>query len=570
MGQRQGACMKSFCNNTLCVLSLAAAGVLAGCGPVRQGGANSFLPPMPPERKFVTPPPPPLESSDTDYGDPDRQGPLPQQTVQRSDRVEAAVREADWQFQLGRRQYQEGDFAGARRAFDRAIDALLSAPETPGVRGAVERKLDELVEAIHRLDLAGLGSADTDEPGYEKSPLEDIPEMTFRVDPKLKSQILEEVKATASQLPLDVTDPVLSYINYFSSERGRKTLLSGLRRAGRYRSLIQRILDEEGVPQELIFLAQAESGFLPRAVSRKRAVGMWQFISARAAQYGLNRTAYVDDRLDFEKATRAAARHLRDLYQRYGDWYLALGAYNAGPGVIDRAVERTGYADFWEFRRLNVLPRETANYVPIIVAMTIMMKNARQHGLEDVETDPPLEYETVEMDAPASLTLIGDLTEAPLSQLRELNPSLLKNVVPAGAVRVPKGAGVKMAALESVPRDKRLYWRAHRVSEGDTLAMIASKYRIAKSSIAAVNGGGASPGDVLLIPLAQRTTSVKTAARRTRTAVKSAAAKRLTTARRQTKRAAIQPKAQTRAAQSKRSVTYSATNAGVATKTVAR
>ena len=188
-----------------------------------------------------------------------------------------------------------------------------------------------------------------------------------------------------SQLPLQMTDAVLSYINYFNSDRGRKTLLFGLKRAGRYKPMIQRILAEEGVPQELIYLAQAESGFLPRAVSNKAAVGMWQFIQWRGRQYGLNQTAYTDDRLDPEKATRSAARHLRDLYEKFGDWYLAIAGYNCGDGCVEKAVQRTGYADFWELRARNAIPKETTNYVPIIVAMTIMHKNAKDYDLEDIE-----------------------------------------------------------------------------------------------------------------------------------------------------------------------------------------
>ncbi len=450
----------------------------------------------------------------------------PAQIRSRQSNQERLIREADWHYQLGRKHYQEGQYDSARREFDRAIEVLLDAPESD--RGAVDRKLEELVDQIHRLDLAGLGSADTGEPAYEKSPLEDIPQMTFPVDPKLKDKVLEEMRATVSQLPLDVNDAVLSYINYFSTERGRKTLLAGLRRSGRYRPLIQRILDEEGVPQELMFVAQAESGFLPRAVSRKRAVGMWQFVQSRGREYGLTQTPYSDDRLDPEKATRAAAKHLRDLYQRYGDWYLALVGYNAGPGVVDRAVERTGYADFWEFRRRNVLPKETANYIPIILAMTIMVKNGAAYDIDDIDLDPPLEYETVDLDAPTNLALIADLAECPVSQIRELNPALLKDLAPAGTLRLPKGTPASaLAALDLVPADKRRSWRAHRVANGDTLASIAQRYRVAAGSIASVNAALAGPpvtGELLLIPAAppQRAAVVKRAAAKKRPAVRRA------------------------------------------------
>src|SRR4029079_14888862 len=135
---------------------------------------------------------------------------------------------------------------------------------------------------------------------------------------------------------------------------------------------------------------------------------------------------FTDDRMDPEMATRAAARHLRDLYKEFGDWYLAIAAYNCGPGVVERAVERTGYADFWELRFRGVLPAETTNYVPIILAMTIMEKNAADYGIEGIQLDPALEYDTIELTAPTSLSLVSDITDTPLPQLAALNPAVLR------------------------------------------------------------------------------------------------------------------------------------------------
>lgn len=507
---------------------LALIGGLTGCGPSKTSHfLGSFLPPEPKALSSVaaTPEPPRLPPTEPRvhlkvgsklpglHGQPEF--PL--------SRAATAIREAEWHFQAGKKHYSEGNEEGARQEFDRAVDILLGAPGdlSPAERARLDQKLDEMVVAIHRYDLAGLGAGEVaEEPGFERSPLEDIPPMTFPIDPALKNKVVEEIRATVSQLPLQANDAVLGYIHYFSSERGRRILVSGLRRAGRYRPLIQRILDEEGVPQELIHVAQAESGFLPRAVSRKRATGMWQFMKPRGNQYGLTQTAYTDDRLDPEKATRAAARHLRDLYHEFGDWYLALAAYNSGPGTIERAVERTGYADFWELRQRNVLPKETSNYVPIILAMTIMVKNAREYGLEGLETDPPLEYDTIEITAPTNLMLVADLAECPLSQIRELNPSLLKNLAPAGyMLRVPKGTSQTLiAALESVPPERRNAWRMHRVSEGETIAAIAQRYRLSERSILQVNqafSGDLETGDLLLIPAAAE--SKKTVVRRTST-----------------------------------------------------
>ena len=273
--------------------------------------------------------------------------------------------------------------------------------------------------------------------------------------------------------------------------------------------MIQRILDEEGVPQELIHLAQAESGFIPRAVSSKAAGGMWQFVVSRGQQYGLMQTRYTDDRMDPEKATRAAAHHLRDLYSEFGDWYLALAAYNCGPGTVEKAVERTGYADFWELRRRGMLPAETTNYVPIILAMTIMEKNAAEYGLQGIQLDSPLEYDTVEILAPTSLALVADITETPLSELAALNPAVLRSIAPDKySLHVPKGTGNQLAAsLLLIPAEHRDSWRTHRVAAGETLAAVGKLFGTTPNVIMAANNLHAPEtleGDRLLIPLALR------------------------------------------------------------------
>jgi membrane-bound lytic murein transglycosylase D len=421
--------------------------------------------------------------------------------------VDSQIFKAEGHFEAGRKLYQQGDLSGARREFDAAMDTLLTAPENIPDRQKLERRLDQMAETIYRYDLEGMGSGSTQpEVVYDKTPLDDILQLTFPTDPNLRPKVKEEIAATLSQLPLEENDAVLSYIHYFSTDRGHKTLLAGLRRAGRYRPLIQRILDEEGVPQELIFLAQAESGFLPRAKSYKAAVGMWQFVQFRGRQYGLNQTPMSDDRMDPEKATRAAARHLHDLYATFGDWYLAMAAYNCGPFCVEHAVGRTGYADFWELSRLNVLPKQTANYVPLILAMTIMAKNPKDYDLEGVDLDEPVRYDSVDMEAPTHLALIADATERPVSEIQDLNPALLKSVAPAGyQLRVPPGTSAAVRnTLETVPAGHRAAWRVHRVLEGETLDAIAHRYATPASSISAANQKVRVPaaGDVLVIPAA--------------------------------------------------------------------
>jgi membrane-bound lytic murein transglycosylase D len=424
----------------------------------------------------------------------------------RSSETDDWIRRSDQHLSNGRAAYFEGNMVTARREFDAAIDALLNAPDGLPDRRRIERRLAETSELIYRYDIDKLGASDaTDAVVFDKAPIDEISHMTFEVDTKLAPKVSTELKQTQSGIPLELSDPVLSYIHFFSSDRGRATLLNGFRRAGRYKPLIQKILAEENVPQELIYLAQAESGFLPRAVSYKQAVGMWQFIEGTGSKYDLVRTSYFDERLDPEKATRAAARHLRDLYARYGDWYLAMAAYNCGAGNVDRAVERTGYSDYWELLKRNALPRETANYVPIILAMTIMAKNPQDYGLQAVEEESPVEYETLHLDTTTSLDLIADAAQQPVSVIRDLNPSFLRNVSPAGlSVKIPKGTSESAeAALQRVPAGNREAWRLHRVESGETLASIAQQYHSSPQRIHEANGltDVLEMGETLLIPV---------------------------------------------------------------------
>jgi len=539
-------------NQSLLGLSAAALLALAGCAAPRQSRFQMpFVAPAPVAARDVVlagdPPslPPNLylsKETPTFIPGQSRLTPLPTPSDLLISRAEDA-------FQKGKRYYQSGDKERARKQFDRAVDLMFEASENPTDRQAFERKFEETVDGIERYDLAGMGPAlNVETPRFEKSPLEDILEMTFPVDPKLKTKVKEELQATVSQLPLAMNDAVLGFINFFSG-RGHKTMIAGMQRAGRYRPMIQRVLDEEGVPQELIYLAQAESGFFPRAVSNKQATGMWQFVKFRGQEYGLMQTPYLDDRLDPEKATRSAARHLRDLYTHFGDWYLAIAAYNCGPGNVQKAVERTGYADFWELRNRRVLPIETTNYVPIILAMTIMAKNAKEYDLDSVVPEPALEYDVAKITSPTHLALVADLTQTPVSEIQALNPALLKNLAPAGyQLNVPRGTAVSLVeALETVPADRRASWRMHKVESGETLAMIGKRYGASPSAIAAANrieSEVPEAGDRLAIPQAAVTpiSARKAAVRRSGAASARNVTARNTTARKRistTKKSAV-------------------------------
>src|ERR1017187_8606550 len=300
------------------------------------------------------------------------------------DPVANLIARVEKEYQAGQDNYRTGHLEAAKQNFDSAFNQLLGSGFDLQSDDRLEQELDRILDGVNGLELAALQQGDGfAEQKSEPAPIDEANELTPAVDQNVKAKAEAQMKSTPSDLPLMMTDQVAGFINYFSN-RGRGTVERALARSGRYEDMIRRVLREQGVPQDLIYLAQAESGFHPLAVSRAGARGMWQFMGSRAKGYGLERSWWIDDRQDPEKATRAAAHHLKDLYNEFGDWYLAMAAYNSGPGTVQSAVKRTGYADFWELYRRNVLPKETRNYVPIIVAVTIMAKNPAQYGLDSV------------------------------------------------------------------------------------------------------------------------------------------------------------------------------------------
>ena len=408
------------------------------------------------------------------------------------DPVDVTIEQAEKEFQAGQANYASGHLDAAKENFDHAFDILTQSPVPVRSNEKLKKDFDKVVEGINSLEVDALKKGDGfTEQKAEPAPIDEANEVTFPVDPNIKARAAAELANTHSDLPLVMNDTVAGYINFYST-RGRGTLERALVRAGKYREMIEKTFREEGVPLDLIYLAQAESGFQPLALSRVGARGMWQFMAGRASEYGMNRNWWVDERQDPVKSTRAAARHLKDLYAQFGDWYLAMAAYNSGPGNVQAAVRRTGYADFWQLYKRDVLPRETKNYVPIILAMTIMAKNPTQYGLESVFPERPAEADTVTIDYPVDLRLVSEIIDVPAPTLQELNPSLLRMTTPKdGSFELVLPVGTKdkyLATIAAIPADKRVLWRYHKVESGETLASIAKKYHTTASQISNVNG----------------------------------------------------------------------------------
>lgn len=441
--------------------------------------------------KTAVPPPAATAPSIVAAAPPQEQPRIEEKPAPKVDPVAQLIERSEREYQQGQANYRAGHLEAARESFDRAVSVLMEGPVEIRGDDRLQAQFDKIVEGIHSLEVVALKEGDGfTERKAEPAPIDEASDLTFPVDPAVKEKAEAELKNVTSDIPLMINDHVAGFITFFSS-RGRGTLERALIRAGRYRPMIERIFREEGVPQDLIYLAQAESGFHPLALSRVGARGMWQFMASRGKEYGLRRSWWIDERQDPEKATRAAARHLRDLYKQFGDWYLAMAAYNSGPGNVQRGVEKTGYADFWELYKRNVLPAETKNYVPIILAVTIMAKNPQLYGLDTLRPDPPIEVDRVTVDYPVDLRLVAECVDAPVDKLVELNPALLRMTTPKDSsyeLALPKGAADKYEqAIAAIPHDKRVWWRYHRVSTGDSLSTLAKRYRTTAKAIADVN-----------------------------------------------------------------------------------
>jgi peptidoglycan lytic transglycosylase D len=421
----------------------------------------------------------------------------------------AAQRATD-EFSAGREAALSGDFACAHDQFDRAIETL--SPQ--GSRSAPSPELLafqlEIYEGILRYE--ALASPPEDSASGEETiapelrPIE-APAATAEAISSAREAVASDTSGVTHDLPIVVNDAVLKVLATFQGQL-HDIIARGLARSGRYVPMIRRIFREEGIPTDLAQVALIESSFLPRARSPRAAHGIWQFMPRTGRQYGLTANAIVDERSDPEKATRAAARHLAYLHELFHDWYLALAAYNAGEGKVLRAQERTGLADFWQLAASGLLRPQTQNYVPAVIAATLIAENPQHYGFE-IEYEPPLEYEVVTLNRPVRLRDLAAAEGLALEELERLNPELRTGITPRQPegyeLKVPVGSReVALVTFAAAPTAKLPGPRRHLVRRGETLASVARRYRVPVSRLAAANGlsSGAkvSRGEVLSIP----------------------------------------------------------------------
>jgi membrane-bound lytic murein transglycosylase D len=411
---------------------------------------------------------------------------IPTEIEKMDARVSQVISQAEARFKEGELHLKAGERLQAREKFDKAVDTILES----GLDVRASQKLQtyylELVERVFRLEVpqqqvtprtelaqnvqasyngqSQQGDQEEPEVGFkqqkfEPSPLDEYAKLVLtdketEVDPEDVAEI--EVAKNALDFPIEGNALIQQFINFFQG-RGRSTMETGIRRSGQFMQMARRIFREEGVPEDITWLGQVESGWRARALSPAAASGLWQFIPGTGRTYGLRQTAWIDERNGFEKATRASAKYLKDLYNHFGDWQLAMAAYNTGQGNIDRAIARAGSRSYWQI--FPYIAQETRNYVPAILATMLIAKNPEKYGFKGVRPDAPLAYDVVEVPTATSLQLIAQTTGTSIDFIRMLNPELRRDVTPRGEayrVRIPGGkADQFVAALKGIPVERR-------------------------------------------------------------------------------------------------------------------
>ncbi len=433
----------------------------------------------------------------------------PQSQKQPSSGTDLIIQRAEEIFHRGEEAWTKSLPDIARKMFDESLDTVLQS----GIDLKTDPKLDSyyksLIERIHKYEAQPGDVHPLDDERVEPSLLDELSEIK---DAELAAVAPDGVKIFGKyDFEFSVAPPVFQFINFFTAGRGRSTMEVGLQRSGRYREMVEKVFKDEKVPVDLIWLAQAESVWKPNALSRAAAKGIWQFIPSTGSRYGLAQTAWVDERSHPEKATRAAARYLRWLHEHFaGDWLLAMAAYNSGENRVDGAIAKCGYADFWELYKRGLLPLETRNYVPSILAIIVVSKNQKRYGL-NVKPDPPLNYEHFELPGQTDLKVVADLMGVPYEVVQDLNPELRRGASPLGqryTIKLPKGMKKQFeVAYADLPEDKRVRnvviaaddvavryrpayrvrLASHRVARGETLASLARRNRVSVKELARLN-----------------------------------------------------------------------------------
>ncbi len=387
---------------------------------------------------------------------------------------------------------------------DKVAKIVLIAPITPIVNNAV-------LAASSTSDNQTVAAQGFTEQKFAASPLDELAKLELTPEEKqvennpIAQQQYQYIQYAVSNKSLgfsfQVHPMIQQFVNYYQG-RGRATMETGLYRSGMFMRMARRIFREEGVPENVAWLGQVESAWKPAALSSAAASGLWQFIPGTGVRFGLRRTAQVDERNGFEKATRASAQYLKFLANRYGgNWELAMAAYNSGEGNVDRAIRRAGIANFWV--AFPYLPQETRNYVPNILATILIANNPNQYGFGHVRPAPQLMYDQIRVPPSTNLSLLAQASDTSVEYLRYLNPELRSNVSPPEPyiIRVPAGkANEVVAVFRKLPAASRNLASVTKTAAGETWQNIANRTGVSVEQLQAANAGAVAPRGKIVVP----------------------------------------------------------------------
>lgn len=436
-----------------------------------------------------------------------------------ADPIATLIETSQRHFVAGERELQLGHLEQARLEFDKAVDVLLESPYGARTDARLREHFDRLVDRINAFEMTALAQGDgfVEKP-YEPASIDELLKIATFPKPAADLATAEAVKAdlaaTKHDVPIPQNSRVLSYVELFQGKL-RDYIQESLTRGTKYLPMIQEVFRAEGLPLDLAYIPIIESGFKTNALSRASAKGPWQFMKATAIEQGLKHNWYIDERSDPEKATIAAAKYLKTLHKLFdGDWHLVLAAYNGGMGRVQRAIRRAGVTDFWKLSASSrYLPRETREYVPLILAAIIVARNPAQYGFEIV-AESPIEYDTVTVPRPIDLRRVAEWTGSSIDQIQALNPELRRWTTPLKAtnyeLKIPSGtAGDFHARLASASPDDLVTVNWYTVRRGETLTTIARKLRVSRVDLAEANHMSVRArlriGQQLVIPSAPRT-----------------------------------------------------------------
>jgi peptidoglycan lytic transglycosylase D len=435
------------------------------------------------------------------------------------DPIASLIATSQSHFETGERELNVGHLERARVEFDRAVDILLESPYGARTDARLREHFDQLVDRINAYEVTALRQGDGFvEKKEEPASIDELLAIaTFpkpEAAPKTTEAVKEDLAATEHDIPIQQNSRVLQYVELFQG-RLREFIQDGLTRGTQYLPMIQRVFRAEGLPLDLAYIPIIESGFKPNALSKASAKGPWQFMKPTAREQGLKFDWFIDERSDPEKATVAAAKYLKSLHKLFnGDWHLVLAAYNGGLGRVQRAIKRSGRDDFWSLSQSSrYLPRETREYVPLILAAIVVAKNPAQYGFEITPAEP-INYEKVNVPRAIDLRRVAEWTGTSIDEIQALNPELRRWTTPIRypqyEVKVPAGTADALTTklASAAPSDfVSLNW--YTVKRGETLSSIARKLRVARSELAEANHlstkAKVRPGQDLIIPRAPAT-----------------------------------------------------------------